>query len=328
MPIDSREWNSLVEQARNVDMVWLAERYGAKLVKDGPSGLELVGGCPVCNAGTDRFSIRPRDKLFNCRVCGRGGRGPIDLLMFLAGIEFAPAVRQLTGTLSGELRSRSPEDIGREQQRQQSAAGHEKLQHDIARKIWHTASSPPGTIVEKYLHARGYHFPIPETVRFLPSNGKYPDAMVSAFALPSTDRPGELGPPRDVKAIHLTALLEDGSDRQRAKGAKRIIGKTLARPIAVSPIGDDRLLCISEGIEDALAFCAAGFGSWAAGSAPHMVALAQTIPDYIVRLIIARHDDDDGHKYSARLVDAIREQERQGVRPRHPMDIQFYGDGQ
>jgi hypothetical protein len=131
-----------------------------------------------------------------------------------------------------------------------------------------------------------------------------------------------------VRSVHLTALREDGSDRQRAEGAKRIIGKTLARPIAVSLIGSNGILCISEGVEDALAFAAAGFGSWAAGSAPHMVALAQTIPDDISRLIIARHDDDDGHKYSARLVDAIREQERQGVRPGHPMDIQFYGDGQ
>jgi CHC2 zinc finger len=330
-PPDSREWDALVEQARHIDMLRLVERYGAKLRK---VGYEYIGPCPVCGTGTDRFSIKPNGKLFNCRVCARGGKGAIDLLMFLAGVNFATAVRELTGTLSGELRVKSPQAEAHDRQRQQEQANYEAEQHNTARKLWHSALSPAGTLVETYLHARGYHFPIPPTIRFLRASGKYPPTMISAFALPNFDRPGVLGPPRDVKSVHLTALLPNGSDRVRTKVAKRIIGRPLARPLVMSAIADDNILCISEGVESALAFAAARYGSWAAGSAPHLPALAQTIPEHIDTIIIEQHDDKAGIRNTKRLIELLREREqekresehRQGVRPSRPMNIRIFGD--
>jgi CHC2 zinc finger len=333
-PPDSREWNDLVEQARHVDMVWLVERYGVKLRKVGRFAYEYVGPCPVCGTGTDRFSIKPNGRLFNCRVCARGGKGAIDLLMFLADVDFATAVRELTGTLSGELRVKSPQAEARDKQRQQEQADYEAAQHAKARKLWRGHKPAAGSLVETYLHARGYHFPIPLTIGFLPASEKYPPTMISAFALPNLDRPGVLGPPRDVQSVHLTALLPDGSDRVRAEGAKRIIGRPLARPLVMSVIADDNILCISEGVESALAFAAARYGSWAAGSAPHLPALAQTIPEHIDTVVIEQHDDEAGIRNTKRLIERLHEREqekreseqRQGVRPSRPMKIRIFGD--
>jgi hypothetical protein len=326
-----REWDALVDQARCVDMVQLVERYGVKLRKVGP---EYVGPCPVCGTGTDRFSIRPNDKLFNCRACARGGKGAIDLVMFLADVDFAPAVRQLTSASMGELRAQAAEAKTRDKLQQQAQANYEAEQHAKARKLWNSRSPAAGSLVETYLHARGYHFPIPLTIGFLPASEKYPPTMISAFALPNLDRPGVLGPPRDVHSVHLTALLPDGSDRVRTEGAKRIIGRPLARPLVMSVIADDNILCISEGVESALAFAAARYGSWAAGSAPHLPALAQTIPEHIDTIVIEQHDDEAGIRDTKRLIERLREREqerreseqRQGVRLSRPMNIRIFGD--
>lgn len=57
---------------------------------------ELAGSCPKCG-GTDRFSINTKDQVFNCRGCAKGGKGPIDLTMFIDGTELDAAVEKLTG---------------------------------------------------------------------------------------------------------------------------------------------------------------------------------------------------------------------------------------
>src|SRR5262249_26554341 len=80
------EWNVLVDQARAIDMLAVAQAHGAKLRK---SGREYFGACPVCGTGDDRFAINPSKGTFLCRKCHpEGGGGPIDLEMFLSGCEF------------------------------------------------------------------------------------------------------------------------------------------------------------------------------------------------------------------------------------------------
>jgi hypothetical protein len=327
-PSDSREWNDLVEQARHVDMVRLVERYGVKLRKVGP---EYVGPCPVCGTGTDRFSIKPNDKLFNCRVCARGGKGAIDLVMFLANVDFAHAVRQLISASMGELRAKSSQAEAHDKLRQQAQANYEAEQHATANKHWRRHQPSAGSLVETYLHARGYHFSIPPTIGFLPASEKYPPTMIAAFALPQEDEPGVLSKPRDVRSVHLTALLPDGSDRLRVNGAKKIIGRPLNQPIALSAISDGLSLAITEGIEDALAYTAVGYSAWAAGSASHLASLALSIPDYVTTLIIEQHADENGvgERETKKLVQILRERERkrleqmrkQGVRPERAMEI-------
>src|SRR5262249_11963881 len=98
------EWRHLVDQARARDMLDLACQHGVDLREEGQ---EFVGACPVCGIGNDRFAIRPAKQVFNCRICGRGGKGAIDLEIFCSGVDYVEAVKRLTSTtwLSGH---RSP----------------------------------------------------------------------------------------------------------------------------------------------------------------------------------------------------------------------------
>ena len=59
-------------------------------------GQELVGPCPVCGEGDDRFSINLKKQVWNCRGCDKGG----DIIAFvqhLDGVDFRQAVQTLVG---------------------------------------------------------------------------------------------------------------------------------------------------------------------------------------------------------------------------------------
>jgi hypothetical protein len=71
-----------IERARSVPLERLLERVG-HLRKMRREGAEMVGPCPRCNGGDDRFSIHLRKQVFNCRHCDVGGGGAIDLAQFL-----------------------------------------------------------------------------------------------------------------------------------------------------------------------------------------------------------------------------------------------------
>jgi len=311
------KWNAPVEEARARDMIKVAQSHGAKLSRYGHSG-EFVGPCPVCDTGRDRFSINSKKGVFNCRVCGKGGRGAVDLEMFLGGCEFVEAVKRLTNTttLSGK---RLPTAHNAE-----AAAAHERArerdeeeQHETASWLWSLRRLAAGSPVERYLQARGYVDAIPPTIGYLPARGEHLHAMISAFALPNDIEPGELSAPLKVGSVHLTKLKPDGSDRIREEKGKIIIGRPLGLPIAISPIADGLSLAVCEGIEDALAYRAAGFAAWAAGSAPFISALAEYIPDYVTTIIVEQHNDPDqkAQKAVARLQELLRERK---VRPAEP----------
>jgi CHC2-type zinc finger protein len=278
-------WNALVDQARASDMLTVAQAHSARLRK---SGGEWVGACPVCATGNDRFAVNPTKSVFNCRGCCKGGRGPIDLEIFLSGCDFVAAVKQLTNTASlngHHISSAKPTD---------ATAQYEVKQHHKASWLWARRRPAAGSAVETYLRSRGYIGAIPPTIGYLPARGEHPHAMISAFALPNETAPGELGAPLVVRGVHLTKLLPDGSDRIREPGGKIIIGRPLGLPIAISGITDGLSLVITEGIEDALAYYAdTGIGAWAAGNAPFIPSLAQSIPDYVTTVIIEQHVDTD-----------------------------------
>ena len=80
-----------IERAREVDILNLAERLGAKLKRAGAR--EYVGPCPVCG-GKDRFSVNIKKHLWNCRGCGKGG-DVIGLAQHAGGATFAEAVAAL-----------------------------------------------------------------------------------------------------------------------------------------------------------------------------------------------------------------------------------------
>ena len=82
-----------IEQAREADILALAERLGSKLKRAGAS--EYVGPCPVCG-GKDRFGVNIKKQVWNCRGCGKGG-DVIGLAQHAGGATFAEAVAALSG---------------------------------------------------------------------------------------------------------------------------------------------------------------------------------------------------------------------------------------
>jgi hypothetical protein len=95
--------------------------------------------------------------------------------------------------------------------------------------------------------------------------------------------------------------LPDGSDRRRDAHAKITIGAPLGYPIAIAAITDGLTLCLTEGIEDALAYRAAGFGAWAAGSSSYIGdELAAHLPP-VETLFVERHPDEASYSAVAKL---------------------------
>src|SRR5690242_15398244 len=86
-------------RAAATPIVAVAERLGLALkTVTGGRGrpIEMAGACPRCG-GDDRFSLNTRKNVFNCRHCGEGGHGGIDLAMFARGVEFLAACELITG---------------------------------------------------------------------------------------------------------------------------------------------------------------------------------------------------------------------------------------
>jgi hypothetical protein len=92
-----------------------------------------------------------------------------------------------------------------------------------AARIWAESVNPRGTLIERYLAARGLALPPggEEAIRFHPQcpfKGERVPAMVALLRDIRTD---------DPCGIHRTALLSDGSDRDRALG-KAMLGRAPA----------------------------------------------------------------------------------------------------
>jgi len=83
--------DTVIERARFVRIEDEITRRGVKLRK---SGAELVGPCPKCGEGDDRFAINIKKQVWNCRLCKTGG-DVIDLAQHVDGVDFMTACRQL-----------------------------------------------------------------------------------------------------------------------------------------------------------------------------------------------------------------------------------------
>jgi CHC2 zinc finger len=260
-------------------------------------GREYLGSCPRCG-GCSRFSINPDKAVFLCRGCNAGGGGSLDLEIFLTGCSFAEAIEALTGERMPSADEARAAKAKRRVEEKAAQAG----QLDTARWLWGQRRAPQGTLVEIYLRARGYTGIIPATIGYLPARGDYAPSMIAAYARPcEIDEALQAPPDAEVFAVHLTRILPDGSDRRRDDHAKITIGAPLGHPIALGPITDALSLVITEGIEDGLAFVAAGFAAWAAGSAVYLPALEPLIPHCLEVLVLERHPDEGAYRAIADL---------------------------
>jgi phage/plasmid primase-like uncharacterized protein len=102
---------------------------------------ELIGPCPVCG-GTDRFAISIVKRVWNCRICAKGG-DIITLVQHLDGCDFVTAIETLTGE---EVRTQIEAIPERE---------HHNHDNDgrIARALqyWREAGPIEGTVATTYL---------------------------------------------------------------------------------------------------------------------------------------------------------------------------------
>ena len=190
------------------------------------------------------------------------------------------------------------------------SAEYGRQQADKAAWMWKQRRPLAGSIVERYLRdARGYGGSLPPTLAFLPPlKPEHHPAMVAAFAIPDEPKPGVLGQPLGVEAIHLTFLKPDGGGKADTKPTKITIGSPRGRPIALAPPNDLLGLAITEGIKDALtAHLATGLSAWAAGSAGFMPALASSVPNYIEAATIFAHTDKAGQDGARKLAATLRQ---------------------
>jgi hypothetical protein len=129
-----------IDRARSTNMLEIARRYVA-LKKIAVN--EYAGPCPRCGR-TDRFSVNPRKQLFFCRHCDAKGKGAIDLVMFLDGVDFWAALERLDGERNfAPVKPRAPDRVGKEEDSERNSR--------MALAIWGSAGSIRGTIAERYL---------------------------------------------------------------------------------------------------------------------------------------------------------------------------------
>lgn len=166
-------------------------------------GKELVGPCPICGEGDDRFSINVKSQLWHCRRCDAGG-DVIELVMLADRLDFRSAVEKLAGSL--------PVAIETSARRQQRMSRHDPRDADESRmrralRAWAEATDPRGTPVEIYLRSRGLELPdetAGEAIRYhahCAFGAERHPAMVCLVRNIVTNEP---------QAIHRTALGPDG----------------------------------------------------------------------------------------------------------------------
>ena len=86
------DWIERARAARIEDVI--EQRGGLRLRK---TGREMIGPCPVCCDGDDRFAVHLGKQVFNCRRCGGKGGDAISFVQFLDGCGFLDAVEALAG---------------------------------------------------------------------------------------------------------------------------------------------------------------------------------------------------------------------------------------
>jgi len=269
-----------IAEARGADILAIAQALGARLKR---VGSEWAGPCPKCG-GTDRFSISPAKRVWNCGHQGAAGGDVIELVRHVNAVDFMDAVEFLAGPRSNSLanghdhaavedRRREARDLAREDGRLRGAedAKARAKRRDAASGLWSDGLPVLGTVADAYLRARGIVL-LPEQcedLRFIKDLGYhgYRDtndqegAELGAY-------PAMIAAVRDVSGgligVHRTFLdparprkLEPPGDKTRNR-AKKILGSVKGGMIRLSPLYPS--VAIGEGIETALSWYALGLG--------------------------------------------------------------------
>ncbi len=171
-----------------------------------------------------------------------------------------------------------------------------------AREIWRKARPAAGTIVARYLAARGIEAPIPPTLRFLAECWHRETRTAWPVMLAAVTR----WPDREPCAVHRTFLERDGTDKAPIEPAKKTLGAGAGGAVRLAPAGET--LALAEGIETALAvMVASGLPTWAALSAGNLAAVR--LPDLPLAaevVIAADHDaSGSGQRFAGRAAERL-----------------------
>lgn len=169
-------WQSIedwIADARDADLEATAARFGANLKR---AGKEMVGPCPACG-GTDRFSINPQKRVWNCGHHGASGGDVIALVGHCLGLNPArprdfmlicedingspPPNRERQETAQeraereGHIARRALEAQAKQREREEDAARFRDREIKRAWEIWQDSVPLVGSAAAEYLARRG-----------------------------------------------------------------------------------------------------------------------------------------------------------------------------
>jgi hypothetical protein len=183
---------------------------------------------------------------------------------------------------------------------------------ELALFLWKKRRPVEDSPAETYMRqVRRYSGPIPPTLAYLPpSRRDHHPALIAAYAIPEEKEPGCIAVADSmVRGVQLTLLKPDGSGKADVSNSKLTIARCMGTPIVLAPMDDLLGLAIVEGIEDGLSVhLATGLGVWAAGGAPRLPALANSVPAFCNCVTIVIDRDQAGRMKSRELALSLREQ--------------------
>lgn len=334
-------FNAWRDEAEAIDLVAFIQARGHKLKRQGS---EWIGPCPNCG-GTDRFSINPRERVFNCR--GFGGGSYIDAVMHIDNCDFLTACEAMTGRPPPprpkrrkkaaakpiERRREEPQpkhdgqDDGPPPAPPPADSGESRRSQRIKGKasdLFESGRSIIGTHAAAYLEARGLSVTPGWTfdLRFIERLPYY------GYEAPDDDEQRELGEyPAMVAAIrnalgeiigaHRTYLdpdeprkLTPPGDKSR-NAAKKVLGKVGGGLIWLSQPG--AILLVGEGIETSRSGYEFGIGGGEAAVASAVSlgnlagSAAGTIPHPSIRRRTIPNGEPDMDRPGAILPDEVEE---------------------
>lgn len=185
---DDPAFQAWIERGRTARVTAVLDRVATGHAKLLRGRGELVGPCPVCRAGKDRFAINARKNVWSCRRCaGIAGGDAIALARAVTGCDFLEAVEIATGEPppcraegeSGEQRARREAEAREilaaieadQARREAAAAGFRERERAAVYRAWRSAlrlSDPLAAAALAYFAARAVELPPGVWLRFKP----------------------------------------------------------------------------------------------------------------------------------------------------------------
>ena len=160
---------------------------------------------------------------------------------------------------------------------------------NFARAIWASSVSAAGTLVERYLRARGIEGCPLTSIRFAGALLHRPSGLMLPAMIAAVTRWSET----EVRAIHRTYLLPDGSGKAAVDPAKMALGPVGGGAVWLG--APEERLVLAEGIETALSVqISTGMPSWAVLSASNLRNLILPELPLAKEIVIAADNDPAG----------------------------------